>query len=65
MRHNVRYVEASVERKLEILARAHNEGAGGVSSWLSTGEVHLDGFGTDPAIYAKSVRKWLYELDRQ
>ncbi|MEK4031508.1 hypothetical protein WOA01_00100 [Methylocystis sp. IM2] len=64
MRHNTRYAQANVDQKLEILARAHNEGAAGASSWLETGVVHLDGFGTNPDVYAKAVRRRLSRLGK-
>jgi hypothetical protein len=62
MEHNARYAEAPVNEKLEILARAHNEGAAGASSWLNTGAIHLDGFGTDPGVYANAVCRRLARL---
>jgi hypothetical protein len=62
MKHNARYAGAPVNEKLEILGRAHNEGAAGASAWLNTGAIHLDGFGTDPGVYAKAVRRRLARL---
>jgi hypothetical protein len=57
-----RDTQAPVKEKLEILGRAHNEGAAGVSAWLNIGAIHLDGFGTDPGVYAKAIRRRLRRL---
>jgi hypothetical protein len=62
---NPLYANASVETKLQILARAHNEGATGASNWLISGVVHLDAFGTNPKIYADAVRDRLTALKAQ
>ena len=43
---NAKYKSASVERKLEILGYAHNQGMGGAETWMNTGQVGSDGFGT-------------------
>ena len=34
------------------------------STWLNTGAIHLDGFGTDPGVYAKAVHGRLAGLSQ-
>jgi hypothetical protein len=52
---NQKYRDASVERKLEILGYAHNQGAGAANSWLNTGRVGSDGFGTKGTKYSDII----------
>jgi hypothetical protein len=52
---NPKYASASVERKLEILGYAHNQGAGGANNWLNTGKVGSDGFGTKGTKYTELI----------
>ena len=53
---NPTYANASNPRKLEILGYAHNQGMGGASNYLKTGQVGYDGFGTAGTKYISAVR---------
>ena len=52
---NETYASANVERKLEILGYAHNQGMGGAENWMTTGEVGADGFGTKGTKYTDMI----------
>jgi hypothetical protein len=52
---NPRFVNASPEKKLEILGYAHNQGWSGADNYLNTGEVGADGFGTKGTKYTQGV----------
>jgi len=54
---NAKYKSASVERKLEILGYAHNQGMGGAETWMNTGQVGSDGFGTKGTKYTDLIAK--------
>jgi hypothetical protein len=54
---NPKYKSASVERKLQILGYAHNQGMGGAEGWLNTGVVGADGFGTKGTKYTDLIAK--------
>ena len=54
---NPKYKSASVERKLEILGYAHNQGMGGAENWMNTGVVGADGFGTKGTKYTDLIAK--------
>jgi murein DD-endopeptidase MepM/ murein hydrolase activator NlpD len=54
---NPKYRSASVERKLQILGYAHNQGMGGAESWLTTGVVGADGFGTKGTKYTDLIAR--------
>jgi len=54
---NPKYKSASVERKLEILGYAHNQGMGGAEKWMTTGTVGVDGFGTKGTKYTDLIAK--------
>jgi hypothetical protein len=56
MRNN-KYSSANVERKLQILGYAHNQGMGGAEKWLNTGQVGADGFGTKGTKYTDLIAK--------
>ncbi len=47
----------TVEQKLQVLAYAHNQGAGGASKWMRTGKVGKDGFGTSGTKYSNAIRE--------
>jgi hypothetical protein len=49
------YATASVERKLQILGYAHNQGMGGALKWITTGIVGADGFGTKGTKYTDLI----------
>ena len=51
-----KYKAMSNKEKFEVLGYAHNQGAGGASTWLDTGVVGQDGFGTKADKYAKALR---------
>jgi hypothetical protein len=62
---NPKYANASPERKLEVLGYAHNQGAGGASKWLNTGQEGRDAFGTGGTKYVGSVRSRLDDYNSQ
>lgn len=51
------FKNADNQRKLEILAYAHNQGASGAEKWLRTGSVSKDGFGTKGTKFSETIRK--------
>ena len=52
---NETYKNSSIERKLEILGYAHNQGMGGAENWMTTGVVGADGFGTKGTKYTDLI----------
>ncbi len=52
---NRKYKDAPIERKLQILGYAHNQGMGGAENWLNTGQVGADGFGTKGTKYTDAI----------
>lgn len=65
MRRNKIYANLSPLEQLKILGYAHNQGAGGASKWLRTGQSKKDAFGTDASKYPKAIDSQLAELQRQ
>ena len=51
------YTNLPDDEKLEMLAYAHNQGAGGASAWMDSGVAKKDGFGTAGDKYSKAFRK--------
>lgn len=54
---NPKYKSASIERRLQILGYAHNQGMGNANTWLNTGVVGVDGFGTKGTKYTDLIAK--------
>lgn len=52
---NETYKNSTVERKLQILGYAHNQGMGGAEKWITTGVVGKDGFGTKGTKYTDLI----------
>jgi len=52
---NETYKNSSIERKLQILGYAHNQGMGGAEKWITTGVVGKDGFGTKGTKYTDLI----------
>ena len=52
---NETYKGSNIERKLQILGYAHNQGMGGAESWITTGVVGSDGFGTKGTKYTDLI----------
>jgi len=52
---NETYKNSSIERKLQILGYAHNQGMGGAENWMTTGVVGADGFGTKGTKYTDLI----------
>ena len=50
-----RYGSLSPRQQQEVLGYAHNQGAGGASKWLATGEVGSDAFGTKGTKYSDAL----------
>lgn len=53
--NNARYAAMTPEQRAAVLAYAHNQGAGGASRWLNTGQAGSDAFGTSGTAYSKAV----------
>tara|TARA_R110000868_G_scaffold287378_2_gene547744 strand:- start:3188 stop:5557 length:2370 start_codon:yes stop_codon:yes gene_type:complete len=49
------YKEADVAKRMEILAYAHNQGAGGAAKWLESGVAGKDAFGTAGTKYSTAI----------
>lgn len=52
---NPKYQQANKQRRLQILGYAHNQGMKNADTWLNTGEVGYDGFGTKGTVYSDSI----------
>lgn len=52
---NSTFKNLSIERQLEILAYAHNQGHAGATDYLNTGRVGADGFGTKGTEYSTAI----------
>ena len=52
---NETYKGSNIERKLQILGYAHNQGMGGAENWITTGVVGSDGFGTKGTKYTDLI----------
>ena len=52
---NPKYQQANKQRRLQILGYAHNQGMKNADTWLNTGEVGHDGFGTKGTVYSDSI----------
>lgn len=59
MRTSSVYRAMSPAQRLAVLGYAHNQGAGGASEWLRTGQVGRDAFGTGGDAYVKAVQRAL------
>ncbi|MGX9982934.1 hypothetical protein [Methylobacterium fujisawaense] len=66
MRRSQKYRDLPPEKRLEILGYAHNQGAGrgGALTYLESGKVGSDGFGTPGTAYFGPIRKRLAEIDK-
>ncbi|MFT9441033.1 MAG: hypothetical protein ABF593_04640 [Acetobacter papayae] len=53
--HSEAFRKSTAGQKLAILGYAHNQGAGGAESWLGTGRVGKDGFGTSGTAYSDRI----------
>ena len=53
------YRNLDKEQQLAVLGYAHNQGAGGASKWLRSGEAERDGFDTSADKYYKAIAKGL------
>ena len=51
------YREKSKAGQLQVLGYAHNQGMGGAGTWLKTGVVGADGFGTKGTKYTDALRQ--------
>lgn len=60
--NNPKYANAAPDEKLKILGYAHNQGAGGASKWLNTGQAGRDAFGTSGTAYYAGVGKNLQQV---
>jgi hypothetical protein len=49
------YRDADIAKKMEILAYAHNQGAGGAAKWLESGVAGKDAFGTAGTKYSAAI----------
>lgn len=62
---NKKYAAMSPEERLKIHGMAHNKGAGAASSYLRTGKIGTDAFGTHPEKYAIRIGKQLDKMQAQ
>ena len=58
------YASKTKQQQLQILGYAHNQGMGGAATWIQTGVVGSDGFGTEGTEYTKRLRA-AYTLDNE
>jgi hypothetical protein len=65
MKRSEEYRNASSEEKLKILGYAHNQGAGGASKWLKTGNVGSDAWGTPGTKYYNAIEDQLTASSEQ
>ena len=59
MAKSKKYRNLSLEDKLSALAYAHNQGWSGANSWLKTGMVGSDAFGTKGTRYSNAIKEAL------
>lgn len=60
--NNPKYALKSPEEQLKTLGYAHNQGAGGASSYLNSGRAGSDAFGTSGTVYSSAIGKNLDKL---
>lgn len=63
--NNPKYAAMGPEERLGVLAYAHNQGAGGASKWLTTGQAGSDAFGTSGTKYTSAVAAQLAKTKDQ
>ena len=51
------YQNLSLNKKLEVLIYAHNQGWRGALDWLENGSLHIDSFGTEAIIYVEKLNQ--------
>ena len=54
---NGRYQDLSLNKKLEVLIYAHNQGWRWALDWLEKGSLHIDSFGTEAIIYVEKLNE--------
>ena len=54
---NNKYQDLSLNKKLEVLIYAHNQGWRGALDWLENGSLHLDSFGTEAIMYVEKLNQ--------
>ena len=54
---NSMYRDLSLNKKLEVLIYAHNQGWRGALDWLENGSLHVDSFGTEAIIYVEKLNE--------
>ena len=59
MAKSKKYRSLSLEDKLSALAYAHNQGWSGANSWLKSGKVGSDAFGTKGTRYSNAIKEAL------
>ena len=56
MAKSKKYRSLSLKDKLSVLGYAHNQGWSGASSWLKSGKVGSDAFGTRGTKYSNAIK---------
>ena len=56
LKKNKKYAAMSPQEQQQALGYAHNQGAGGASKWLDTGEAGSDAFGTSGTKYSEALK---------
>ena len=51
------YQNLSLNKKLEVLIYAHNQGWRGALDWLDNGSLHVDSFGTEAIMYVEKLNQ--------
>ena len=51
------YQNLSLNKKLEVLIYAHNQGWRGALDWLENGSLHVDSFGTEAIMYVEKLNQ--------
>ena len=54
---NGKYQDLNLNKKLEVLIYAHNQGWKGAFDWLENGSFHVDSFGTEAIIYVEKLNE--------
>ena len=54
---NGKYQDLNLNKKLEVLIYAHNQGWKGAFDWLENGSLHVDSFGTEAIIYVEKLNE--------
>ncbi len=65
MKNNPKFRNASARDQMGMLGYAHNQGMGGASNWIKTGEVGADAFKTKGTVYTDAIKDAFDNLPRK